>query len=161
MFVVACWYADKCTEFGKGLLLGKNQWREIGKGWYIQMSYGTLFNKSYWLVWLVLLLLKICFFWCAINMTRMETHSIFPHFLVTDGKQAMETNVPSVQCTFSALTLLVERQEGHLACKNWMVGCWCGYLSWVRCRFAYGPTDFWYGLNWIVPDKIQRAIKRL
>jgi len=48
----------------------------------------------------------------------METHSIFPHFLVTDGKQAMETNVPSVQCTFSALTLLVERQEGHLACKN-------------------------------------------
>jgi len=42
---------------------------------------------------------------------------------------------------FSALTLLVGRQEGHLACKNWVVGCWCGYLSQARCRFAYGPDD--------------------
>jgi len=31
--------------------------------------------------------------------------------------------------TFSALTLLVGRQEGHPACKNWVVGCWHGYLS--------------------------------
>jgi len=31
--------------------------------------------------------------------------------------------------TFSALTLLVGRQEGHLACKNWVVGWWGGYLS--------------------------------
>ena len=22
-----------------------------------------------------------------------------------------------------------------------MVGCWCGYLSGVRCRLAYGPAD--------------------
>ena len=35
---------------------------------------------------------------------------------------------------FSALTLLVWRQEGHLARKNWVVVCWCGYL---RCRLAY------------------------
>jgi len=41
---------------------------------------------------------------------------------------------------FSALMLLVA-QEGHLACKNWVVGCWHGYLSWARCRFAYGPAD--------------------
>jgi len=25
--------------------------------------------------------------------------------------------------------------------KNWVVGCWCGYLSGVRCKFAYGPAD--------------------
>ena len=25
--------------------------------------------------------------------------------------------------------------------KNWVVGCWRGYLSGGRCRFAYGPTD--------------------
>jgi len=43
--------------------------------------------------------------------------------------------------TFSALTLLVGRQEGHPASKNWVVGCWHGYLSKVRCRFAYGPAD--------------------
>ena len=37
--------------------------------------------------------------------------------------------------------LLVGWQEGHLACKNWVVGCWRGYLSWARCRLAYGPAD--------------------
>jgi len=25
--------------------------------------------------------------------------------------------------------------------KNWVVGCWHGYLPGVRCRFAYGPAD--------------------
>ena len=45
-------------------------------------------------------------------------------------------------CTFSALTLLVGCQEEHTACKNWVVKCWCGYLSGLRCRlFAYGPAD--------------------
>jgi len=42
---------------------------------------------------------------------------------------------------FSALTLLVGRQEGHPACKNRVVGCWRGYLSGARCRLAYGPAD--------------------
>ena len=32
--------------------------------------------------------------------------------------------------SFSALTLLVGRQEGHLACKNWVVECWRGCLGW-------------------------------
>ena len=44
-------------------------------------------------------------------------------------------------CAFSALTLLVGRQEGHLACKNRVVRYWRGYLSGARCRFAYGPAD--------------------
>ena len=42
---------------------------------------------------------------------------------------------------FSALTLLVGRQEGHPACKNWVVGCWRGYLSGARCRLAHGSAD--------------------
>jgi len=30
------------------------------------------------------------------------------------------------------------RQEEHLACKNWMVRYWRGYLSGARCKwFAY------------------------
>jgi len=43
---------------------------------------------------------------------------------------------------FSALMLLVGRQEGHPACKKseWW-GCWHGYLSGARCRLAYGPAD--------------------
>jgi len=43
--------------------------------------------------------------------------------------------------TFSALTLLVGWQEGHPACKNSVVGCWHGYLSEARGRFAYDPAD--------------------
>jgi len=30
-------------------------------------------------------------------------------------------------------------QEGHPACKKLVY--WHGYLSGVRCRLAYGPTD--------------------
>ena len=37
---------------------------------------------------------------------------------------------------------LVGCQEEHPACKNWMIGCRCGYLSGTRCRlFAYGLAD--------------------
>ena len=46
-----------------------------------------------------------------------------------------------VLCAFSALTLLVGRQEGHATCKKWVVGCWRGYLPGARCRLAYGPAD--------------------
>jgi len=42
---------------------------------------------------------------------------------------------------FSALTLLVGRQEWHPACKKTAVGCWHGCLSGARCRLAYGPAD--------------------
>jgi len=77
-------------------------------------------------------------------------------------------------CAFSALTLLVGRQEGHPACKKLsggVLGCWHGYLSGARCRVGYSPTDatathrlfasvksrlvlpLWYRLTWVVPDK--------
>jgi len=40
------------------------------------------------------------------------------------------------------LTLLVERQVEHPVRKNWVIRCWCGYLSGAGCRlFAYGPAD--------------------
>jgi len=44
---------------------------------------------------------------------------------------------------FSALTLLVGRQEGHPACKKYgVMRCWCGCLSGARCKgFAYGSAD--------------------
>jgi len=54
--------------------------------------------------------------------------------------------------------------------KNWVVGCWHGCLSGVRCRLAYVPADatathclasvksrlvlpFWYRLTWVVLEK--------
>ena len=46
-----------------------------------------------------------------------------------------------LSCLFSALMLLVGRQEGHPACKKQVVGCWRGCLSGARCRLAYGPAD--------------------
>ena len=32
-------------------------------------------------------------------------------------------------------------RKGSWPVKNWVVGCWRGYLSGSRCRFAYGPVD--------------------
>jgi len=78
---------------------------------------------------------------------------------------------------FSALTLLVGRQEGHPACKKLSGGvlvwlsCWHCHLSGARCRLAYGSADatathclasvkprlvlpFWYRLTWVVPDSL-------
>ena len=43
-----------------------------------------------------------------------------------------------ISFAFSALTLMVGQQEGHQACKNWVVGCWHGCLSGARCRLANG-----------------------
>jgi len=48
----------------------------------------------------------------------------------------------TLRYTFSALTLLVGRQEGHPACKNWVVRYWRRYLHGARCKwFAYGLAD--------------------
>jgi len=48
---------------------------------------------------------------------------------------------PGKEIAFTALTLLVGRQEGHPACKKLSGGCWSGYLSGAICRLAYGPAD--------------------
>jgi len=48
----------------------------------------------------------------------------------------------NVRFAFSALTLLVGRQEGHPACKELSGGVLGrGYLSGASCRLAYGPAD--------------------
>ena len=33
-------------------------------------------------------------------------------------------------------------RKGIRPVKNWVVGCWRGYLSGARCRLAYSPVDF-------------------
>jgi len=40
-----------------------------------------------------------------------------------------------IEFAFSAFTLLVGRQEEHLACKKWVMGYWRGYLSGVWCKW--------------------------
>ena len=80
-----------------------------------------------------------------------------------------------LKIAFSALTLLVGRQEGHPACKNGVVRCWHGYLSGTRCRLAYGPADatatvccfskIQTGFAFLVPAHLgspgKRAVKRV
>jgi len=80
---------------------------------------------------------------------------------------------------FSALTLLVQRQEGHPACKKLSVGvlawlsvwsevqtcitvpswCHCHWLSLalVKSRLV---LSFWYRLTRVVPDKGLRYLRR-
>ena len=74
-------------------------------------------------------------------------------------------------CAFSALTLLVGRQEGHPACKKlsggvlaWLSG-WsevqtCIWPSWCHCHSLSLASvksrlvlPFWYRLTWVVPEK--------
>ena len=62
-------------------------------------------------------------------------------------------------------------RKGIRPVKNWVVGCWRGYLSGATCRLAYSPADatatcclfasvksrlvlpFWYRLTRVVPEK--------
>ena len=90
----------------------------------------------------------------------------------------------ALSVAFSALMLLVGWQEGHLACKNWVVGCWCGYLGWgadlhmaqqmplpltISCSNSNKSRlvlpswflPFWYLLTRVVPDKFQKSSKTI
>ena len=59
---------------------------------------------------------------------------------------------------FSAMTLLVWHREKYPACKNWVMRCWCGYLSAARCRlFAYGPADATVSKNPIISCSIAQV----
>ena len=72
---------------------------------------------------------------------------------------------------FSALTLLVGRQEGHAACKKlsggvlawlsvwsevqtciWSSWCYCHSLSLASAKSRL-VSPFWYRLTWVVPEK--------
>ena len=73
--------------------------------------------------------------------------------------------------TFSALTLLVGRQEGHPACKKQSGGVWAWLFVWSDVQICIRPSGchchslslasiksrlvlpFWYRLTWIVPEK--------
>ena len=72
---------------------------------------------------------------------------------------------------FSALTLLVGRQEGHPACKKLSGGVLAWLFVWSRVQTCIWPSlchchslslapiksrlvlPFWYWLTWVVPDK--------
>jgi len=57
----------------------------------------------------------------------------------------------STQCNFTKFSTLIVSsvlwccwlgsRKGIQPVKNWVVGCWCGYLSGARCRLSHGPAD--------------------
>ena len=59
---------------------------------------------------------------------------------VTQQKVVILLNSLCKMCAFSALTLLVERQEGHPAYKK-LSGVVLAWFCLERCRLAYGPAD--------------------
>ena len=84
----------------------------------------------------------------------------------------LSSNVIVMDCTaFSALTLLVRRQEGHPACKKlsggvlawlsvWSEVLTCICPSWCHCHSLSLASvksrlvlPFWYRLTWVVPEK--------
>jgi len=86
---------------------------------------------------------KPCSFRCSFSMIR-EEKPVTVYFLANPLSRSLFNYLQHIikQFAFSALTLFVGRQEGHPACKNWVVWYWRGYLFGVRCKwFAYGPAD--------------------
>ena len=77
----------------------------------------------------------------------------------------------SYMCAFSALTLLVGRQEGHPACKKnsggvlawlsvWSKVLTCIWPIWYQCHSlslasvkSRSVLPFWYRLTWVVLEK--------
>jgi len=57
-------------------------------------------------------------------------------------RKVLRFEITNMLIAFSALTLLLGRQEEHPACKKpGVVGCWHGCLPAARCKLAYGPAD--------------------
>jgi len=85
------------------------------------------------------------------DRTGQRSNSTGQTILQMVAQKPIKSYQPS---SFSALTLLVGRQEGHPAGKNWVVRYWRGYLSEARCKwFAYGPADATANPSSLVPVK--------
>jgi len=68
-------------------------------------------------------------------------------------KQLYDNHLPS-----KPLTPLAGWQEGHPACKKWVVRYWRCYLSGAWCKwFAYGPADDYHPIiSW--SSKIENGL---
>jgi len=69
-----------------------------------------------------------------------KTHCQHCLFLLFNKQCENDVSVVVV-CVFSALMLLVGRQEGHPAYKKLSGGVLAWFVSGARCRLACGPAD--------------------
>ena len=137
------------------------------------------FGLWVWLFALVQLIAK----WCIVRQITMAHETLLIHslwmpdviemwrnFLCQTTTDRLKTSVESGSA-FSALMLLVGRQEEHPACKNLSGGvlAWlsvwsevqtCIWSSWYHCHSLSLASvksrlvlPFWYRLTQVVPDK--------
>ena len=87
------------------------------------------------------------------------------------SRSSLKVSVIGQSCAFSALTLLVGRQEGHPACKKLSGGVLAWLSVWSEVQTCIWPSwchfhslslasvksrlvlPFWYRLTWVVPEK--------
>ena len=114
----------------------------------------------------------------SISLPVKFERSALPFALMQHHKNIIYThthahpfNGPLSLYSFSALTLLVGRQEGHPACKKlsggvlmwlsvWNKVLTCIWPSWCHCHSLSLASVksrlvlfFWYRFTWVVPDK--------
>jgi len=86
-------------------------WRRIEEPAVLCCCYVCVELRVYWLR-----------LWDSVNVWVLCDSSQFMCAVASVPFQS--TQITMLQFSFSALTLLVGLQEGHPACKNWMLVCW-------------------------------------
>ena len=133
---------------------------------YIASVKGIRNRKSYEVYWILTLLLSI-------SDPRPTNYllSVSPLLSSYQWLSIIFTFIQYLHYAFSALTLLVRRQEGHPACKKLSGGmlAWlsvwsemqtCTWPSWCHCHSLSLASvksslvlSFWYRPTWVVQDK--------
>jgi len=95
-----------------------------------------------WYVWHTLLYLSVSrvTHWFSALVLEQSSWSHLATLHSQRGSINTQTAFFFLLFAFSALMLLVGRQDWHPACKKLSGGCWCCYLSGARCRLAYSPA---------------------
>ena len=114
----------------------------------------------------------ICFWYCnwEFEDPKMLILYLSLEQIYAIGKKIITSTLYTISA-FSALMLLVGRQEGHPACKKlsgevmawlsvwskvqtciWPSWCHCHSLSLASVKFRL-VLPFWYQLTWVVPEK--------
>jgi len=95
---------------------------------------------------------------CVCACVRVSGKSFQPHYEINNLPATVKSDMPTFQwvknavvgtglvyiitfsCSFSALMLLVGRQEGHLTCKKLSGGMLVSLCVWVKVQICIWPS---------------------
>ena len=126
----------------------------LGRLIKVSLVWTVLWKRFYFMLNVCLIFMFLYFIWAFVSVISTLVFSllyrIFCHihilfhsgFLDKQGWEDVFVLLPAylfvcLQC-FDTVGWAAGRASGL---KNWVVGCWRGYLSGAMCRFAYGPAD--------------------